>query len=81
MNIKNNRVKVSVVSADAPDTKRERVYELDVGADPFFDAHAGDLFPDAIAANEEDMKEVTKKEEHIRSKVCIRLPTSFCMRE
>jgi hypothetical protein len=39
---------------------------LDVKTDSFFELHACDLFPDAISANEEELKLVTKKEQEIR---------------
>jgi hypothetical protein len=47
----------------------EKIYDLDITSDKFFEAHAGSLFPDAIDANEEEMKQVTKKEEQIRARV------------
>lgn len=47
----------------------EKTYDLDVTSDKFFELHAGSLFPDAIDANEEEMKLVTRKEEQIRARV------------
>ncbi|KAJ0406539.1 hypothetical protein ATCC90586_003518 [Pythium insidiosum] len=70
-----NRVKVQVkpsageqTNPSAPPRVVEKTYDLDITSDAFFQAHAGSLFPDAIDANEEEMKQVTKKEEQIRAK-------------
>ncbi|TMW65873.1 hypothetical protein Poli38472_003638 [Pythium oligandrum] len=67
-----NRVKVNVKTSgdEAGNGSRnvEKIYDLDVTSDRFFELHAGSLFPDAIDANEEEMKQVTKKEEQIRAK-------------
>ena len=66
LHIDMNRVKVHVSSTGThPGT--DRMYDLDVNQDVFFRNHAGDLFPDAIAANEDDMKEVTKRERELRN--------------
>ncbi|CAH0480418.1 unnamed protein product [Peronospora belbahrii] len=72
LSIQMNRVKVLVKTSggvDDGDDGRlvERTYDLDVTSDKFFDTHAGSLFPDAIDANEEEMKLVTRKEEMIRA--------------
>lgn len=68
LHINMNRVKVHIRSGNAESKKQEkdRTYDLDVNQDVFFRNHAGDLFPDAIAANESDMKEVTKREQELR---------------
>ncbi|CAI5716800.1 unnamed protein product [Peronospora destructor] len=72
LSIQMNRVKVSVKTSggdDGGDDGRlvERTYDLDVTSDKFFETHAGSLFPDAIDANEKEMKLVTGKEEMIRA--------------
>ncbi|GMF13853.1 unnamed protein product [Phytophthora lilii] len=72
LTIQMNRVKVTVKKSgggDGGDDGRlmERTYDLDVTSDKFFETHAGSLFPDAIDANEEEMKQVTRKEEQIRA--------------
>jgi hypothetical protein len=72
LSIQMNRVKVTVKTSggeDGGDDGRavERTYDLDVTSDKFFETHAGSLFPDAIDANEEEMKQVTRKEEQIRA--------------
>ncbi|CEG47256.1 sec1 family transporter sly1 [Plasmopara halstedii] len=72
LSIQMNRVKVSVKSVSGDDggnagRTTERTYDLDVTGDKFFERHAGSLFPDAIDANEEEMKQVTRKEEQIRA--------------
>jgi fructose-1,6-bisphosphatase len=76
LKIQMNRVKVTVKSsagedgaAPTPERQSEKVYDLDVTSDKFFETHAGSLFPDAIDANEEEMKIVTRKEEEIRARV------------
>ncbi|KAI9920998.1 hypothetical protein PsorP6_000904 [Peronosclerospora sorghi] len=72
LSIQMNRVKVHVKTSggdNSVDDGRmvERTYDLDVTSDKFFELHAGSLFPDAIDANEEEMKQVTRKEEQIRA--------------
>ncbi|RLN59013.1 hypothetical protein BBJ28_00006811, partial [Nothophytophthora sp. Chile5] len=72
LGIQMNRVKVTVKTSGGEDAGGdgravERTYDLDVTSDKFFEMHAGSLFPDAIDANEEEMKQVTRKEEHIRA--------------
>ncbi|CAI5715159.1 unnamed protein product [Peronospora farinosa] len=71
LSIQMNRVKVSVKTSgddgDSDGRSVERMYELDVTSDKFFETHAGSLFPDAIDANEKEMKLVTGKEERIRA--------------
>uniref|UniRef100_M4BGH3 Uncharacterized protein n=1 Tax=Hyaloperonospora arabidopsidis (strain Emoy2) TaxID=559515 RepID=M4BGH3_HYAAE len=72
LSIQLNRVKVSVKTSGGKDGDDdgwlvERTYDLDVTCDKFFETHAGSLFPDAIDANEEEMKQVTRKEEQIRA--------------
>ncbi|DBA03371.1 TPA: hypothetical protein N0F65_004648 [Lagenidium giganteum] len=59
LKINMNRVKVNVKASGGSDGGRtvEKVYDLDVTSDKFFEAHAGSLFPDAIDANEEEMKQ------------------------
>lgn len=75
LKIQMNRVKVTVRSSGGDDSspsgerQMEKTYDLDVTSDKFFEMHAGSLFPDAIDANEEEMKIVTKKEEEIRARV------------
>ncbi|TYZ68314.1 hypothetical protein PybrP1_006755 [[Pythium] brassicae (nom. inval.)] len=76
LKIQMNRVKVAVKTAgdssggDSGGGGRtlEKTYDLDVTSDKFFETHAGSLFPDAIDANEEEMKLVTRKEEQIRAR-------------
>ncbi|POM62644.1 SEC1 family transporter SLY1 [Phytophthora palmivora] len=71
LSIQMNRVKVTVKTSGGDDggddRSVERTYDLDVTSDKFFETHAGSLFPDAIDANEEEMKQVTRKEEQIRA--------------
>ncbi|TDH73646.1 hypothetical protein CCR75_004255 [Bremia lactucae] len=72
LSIEMNRVKVRVKAADGNEDGMdgrtvERTYDLDVTTDNFFKMHAGSLFPDAIDANEEEMKQVSRKEEQIRA--------------
>ncbi|GMF36460.1 unnamed protein product [Phytophthora fragariaefolia] len=72
LTIQMNRVKVTVRTSSEEDggadgRSVERTYDLDVTSDKFFETHAGSLFPDAIDANEEEMKQVTRKEEQIRA--------------
>ncbi|KAG1692671.1 hypothetical protein DVH05_025149 [Phytophthora capsici] len=72
LSIQMNRVKVTVKTSGGDDSAVdgravERTYDLDVTSDKFFETHAGSLFPDAIDANEEEMKQVTRKEEQIRA--------------
>lgn len=76
LKIQMNRVKVTIKSSTAddgttsiPERMVEKTYDLDVTSDKFFESHAGSLFPDAIDANETEMKIVTKKEEEIRARV------------
>lgn len=73
LKIQMNRVKVSVKTSGGDDGTGgrtvEKIYDLDITSDKFFETHAGSLFPDAIDANEEEMKLVTKKEEQIRARV------------
>ena len=66
-----NRVKVGVKKSAEEHAQAivEKTYDLDIVSDSFFRLHAGSLFPDAIDANEEEMKQVTRKEEQIRAKV------------
>ncbi|GAB9467923.1 Sec1 family transporter sly1 [Globisporangium polare] len=80
LKIQMNRVKVTVktsgggndsaahagVNGASGSRTVEKTYDLDVTSDKFFELHAGSLFPDAIDANEEEMKLVTRKEEQIR---------------
>ncbi|KAF1334082.1 Sec1 family transporter sly1, partial [Globisporangium splendens] len=74
LKIQMNRVKVTVKTSGSDNTPGggsrtvEKTYDLDVTSDKFFETHAGSLFPDAIDANEEEMKLVTKKEEQIRAR-------------
>lgn len=71
LGIYNNRVKVKLSKTDQDGTVKqmgEKTYDLDLTTDSFFEKHATSLFPDAIAANEEDMKEVTKREEELRAR-------------
>nr|CCA17714.1 SEC1 family transporter SLY1 putative [Albugo laibachii Nc14]CCA18360.1 SEC1 family transporter SLY1 putative [Albugo laibachii Nc14] len=65
-----NRVKVRVKKSAEEHAQDviEKTYDLDIVSDSFFRLHAGSLFPDAIDANEEEMKQVTRKEEQIRAK-------------
>lgn len=44
----------------------DKTYDLDITSDPFFAAHAMDLFPDAIAANETALAAVTAQEQACR---------------
>ncbi|ETP34740.1 hypothetical protein F442_16967 [Phytophthora nicotianae P10297] len=72
LSIQMNRVKVTVKASGGDEggndsRSMERTYDLDVTSDKFFETHAGSLFPDAIDANEEEMKQVTRKEEQIRA--------------
>lgn len=80
LKIQMNRVKVTVKTSsgangsdgngsNGPGRTVEKTYDLDVTSDKFFETHAGSLFPDAIDANEEEMKLVTRKEEQIRARV------------
>lgn len=83
LKIQMNRVKVTVktsgggndsaahagVNGASGSRTVEKTYDLDVTSDKFFELHAGSLFPDAIDANEEEMKLVTRKEEQIRVRV------------
>lgn len=72
LKIQMNRVKVPVKTSGGGEgggRAVEKIYDLDVTSDKFFELHAGSLFPDAIDANEEEMKLVTKKEEQIRARV------------
>lgn len=86
LKIQLNRVKVAVKSSSsggsdsASDSSRtvEKTYDLDVTSDKFFEAHAGSLFPDAIDANEEEMKLVTRKEEQIRARVRVEASKGRC---
>ncbi|KAF1794398.1 Sec1-like, domain 2 [Phytophthora cactorum] len=62
LSIQMNRVKVTVKASAGEDggndgRSMERTYDLDVTSDKFFETHAGSLFPDAIDANEEEMKQ------------------------
>ncbi|KDO33631.1 hypothetical protein SPRG_01605 [Saprolegnia parasitica CBS 223.65] len=66
LKIKLNRVNVRVASDQGAPT--DKSYDLDVKTDKFFEQYAGVLFPDAIAANEEELKIVTKKEKEISAK-------------
>lgn len=80
LKIQMNRVKVTVKTSSGGNDSNtqagaygsrsvEKTYDLDVTSDKFFELHAGSLFPDAIDANEEEMKLVTRKEEQIRARV------------
>lgn len=69
LSINMNRVNVQTVSQKSgQESSVKKTYDLDVTSDSFFNTHAGDLFPDAIGANEEEMKQVTKREEELRER-------------
>ncbi|OQR94306.1 SEC1 family transporter SLY1 [Thraustotheca clavata] len=74
LKIKLNRVNVRVANDKGQTT--EKSYDLDVKSDKFFEQHAGAIFPDAIAANEEELKVVTKKEKEISAKASGQAPLS-----
>jgi len=65
LGIKSNRVKVDVEKDGRVTQKR---YDLDSDSDAFWQSHRGSPFPEAIAANGDELAEVSKKEEEVRKK-------------
>ena len=65
LGVHSNRVSV-MVEKDGTETMKH--FELDSDNDSFWAAHRGSPFPEAIAANGEEVAEVTKKEEEVRKK-------------
>lgn len=64
--LRTRRVTIPAFAPDGRKLPKSHVYDLDPATDSFWHDHAGSPFPEAIEANEVQIKEISAKEEAVR---------------